>query len=329
MQRGAGVAAAFTDEAYVQAGASLLDDADVALRVAFCGSGESLSATLVHKVLRYITQDCDRAVSSVVVSPDLGRHLLSETFHRPVEWATATEPLLLAASTPVGTPPALALADEIPLDDLFADEAAEPADPILGEQVGLFILGDAADPTALPAEGACVAEEAPTEAIPDPSEAEVPVALVEADDNPARARPWGDTPDGDRRVLALRRTLRSGAVVRFPGDVVLFGDLNAGAQIVAHGDIVVLGKLRGLAHAGSRGDTAALVIGLDMTAGQVRIADVIAFPQEEPETPAAGSRLTRLLAKVQPSLPRPVAPTIARLVDGTIRIEDYRGRLHA
>jgi hypothetical protein len=72
-----------------------------------------------------------------------------------------------------------------------------------------------------------------------------------------------------------------------------------------------------------------LVIGLDMSAGQVRIADVIAFPHDDVELPAAESRLTRLLSKVQPSLPRPSAPTIARLVDGIIRIEDYRGRLHA
>lgn len=141
-------------------------------------------------------------------------------------------------------------------------------------------------------------------------------------------RPWGSTEDGDRRVLALRRTIRSGKIVRFAGDVVVFGDINPGAQVVADGDIVVLGRLRGLAHAGSRGDADAIVVGLDMQSGQVRIGDVIAFPKVA-DPPSSTSRLGALLKRTASLPTRSVSPAIARLVDGHIRIEDYHGRLHA
>jgi septum site-determining protein MinC len=116
--------------------------------------------------------------------------------------------------------------------------------------------------------------------------------------------------------------------VRFSGDVVLFGDVNAGAQVIADGDIVVLGRLRGLAHAGSRGDSTAVVVGLDMQSGQVRIGDAIAFP-EKSEEPMATSRLNNLLRRSSPHPQRFVSPSVARVVDGQIRIEDYHGRLHA
>jgi septum site-determining protein MinC len=102
--------------------------------------------------------------------------------------------------------------------------------------------------------------------------------------------------------------------------------VNHGAQVVADGDVVVLGRLRGLAHAGWRGDAEAIVVGLDMQSGQVRIGHTIAFP-----CPAASqtgtSRLAALLRRVPSSPNRSVTPSVARVVDGEIRIEDYHGRL--
>ncbi|HCH65767.1 MAG: hypothetical protein CL927_19290 [Deltaproteobacteria bacterium] len=143
------------------------------------------------------------------------------------------------------------------------------------------------------------------------------------------SRPWGTTDDGDRRVLALRRTIRSGKIVRFAGDVVVFGDINPGGQVIADGDIVVLGRLRGLAHAGRRGDGEAIVVGLDMqSGGQVRIGDIIAFPQAS-ESPVATTRIGALLRRPSSLPTRSVSPSVARVVDGQIRIEDYHGRLHA
>jgi septum site-determining protein MinC len=81
---------------------------------------------------------------------------------------------------------------------------------------------------------------------------------------------------GEKAIL-LQRTLRSGQVVRFPGHVVLLGDLNPGAEIVAAGHIIVWGHLRGTVHAGATGDEGAFVCALDLAPTQVRIAGKIAI----------------------------------------------------
>ena len=55
------------------------------------------------------------------------------------------------------------------------------------------------------------------------------------------------------RTKFLRRTVRSGEVVDYPGNIVIVGDVNAGSQISAGGNIIVLGAIRGSAHAGNGG----------------------------------------------------------------------------
>lgn len=149
--------------------------------------------------------------------------------------------------------------------------------------------------------------------------------VVEADDprRPGEVQPvW--TREGDRRVLAISRTLRSGAIIRFAGDVVVYGDVNAGAHIEAGGNIVVLGSLRGLAHAGAQGDEEAIVLGFDLKPAQLRIADHIAFPLDS-AAPRAGGLLSLFsrdrLAKGG------FSPVVALLREGRIVLEDYRGRL--
>jgi hypothetical protein len=229
--------------------------------------------------------------------------------------------------------------------ELEGDGAAEPSDesPTSAEVTGESSppgVGDApvaAGPEGLEAAGDAEASGDAQVALPfgsdeaeaseSPTEHVAVESFLDNEEQP-HSRPWGSTEDGDRRVLVLRRSVRSGKSVRFSGDVVLFGDVNAGAQVIADGDIVVLGRLRGLAHAGSRGDSTAVVVGLDMQSGQVRIGDAIAFP-EKPEEPTATSRLNNLLRRSPPHPQRFVSPSVARVVDGQIRIEDYHGRLHA
>jgi len=89
-----------------------------------------------------------------------------------------------------------------------------------------------------------------------------------------------DAWDGSEGVL-VRRTVRSGQVVRHPGHVAVIGDVNAGAEIVAGGDVMVWGKLRGVVHAGAMGDDNAVVCALWMTPIQLRIGQHIARPPEE------------------------------------------------
>ncbi|MCU0514740.1 MAG: septum site-determining protein MinC [Anaerolineae bacterium] len=75
--------------------------------------------------------------------------------------------------------------------------------------------------------------------------------------------------------VMIRRTLRSGRIVHSRGHVVVYGDVNPGAKIVAVGDVIVWGRLRGMVHAGAEGDKSAVVCALDMSPGQLRIADFI------------------------------------------------------
>ena len=89
-----------------------------------------------------------------------------------------------------------------------------------------------------------------------------------------------DAWDGSEGVL-VRRTVRSGQVVRHPGHVAVIGDVNAGAEIVAGGDVMIWGKLRGVVHAGAMGDDNAVVCALWMTPIQLRIGQHVARPPEE------------------------------------------------
>ncbi len=142
------------------------------------------------------------------------------------------------------------------------------------------------------------AEEGPTELVRD--------APAEEED--------GELP-GTGKLLTIDGTVRSGAVIRFAGDIQVFGDVNPGAQLIAGGNVLVFGALKGLAHAGARGDITATSIGpvimaFDMRPTQLRIGKVIQLPSQSPEHSA-----------------RQIAPEIAWLSGGSIVIEPYRGRL--
>lgn len=75
--------------------------------------------------------------------------------------------------------------------------------------------------------------------------------------------------------VLIRRTLRSGRIIRSNGHVVVMGDVNPGAEIVAGGDIIIWGVLRGNAHAGAHGDEEAVVCALDLIPTQLRIAGYV------------------------------------------------------
>lgn len=109
-----------------------------------------------------------------------------------------------------------------------------------------------------------------------------------------------------RRTLSLHKTLRSGASIRFDGDVLVFGDVNPGAQVIASGNVVVLGILKGMAHAGATGDDSSYIFAFDLQPTQLRIGRKIAIP------PSAETRLPE--------------PEFARMVDDQIVIDPYRAR---
>lgn len=112
---------------------------------------------------------------------------------------------------------------------------------------------------------------------------------------------------GDRSHT-IHGTVRSGAVIRYPGDVHVFGDVNPGAQILAGGSVFVYGTLKGLACAGARGDSEQIILAFDMRPSQLRIGRVIQIPTQSADRP---SRYT---------------PEVAWISGGSILIEAYRGR---
>jgi septum site-determining protein MinC len=146
--------------------------------------------------------------------------------------------------------------------------------------------------------------------------------------------------EAGRRLMVVEKTLRSGKTVRFAGDVMVYGDVNAGAHIEADGNIVVFGSLRGLAHAGARGDQRSVIISFDLGSPQLRIADHIGFTTEMPVNPTPQVEVQRmskfsdgvvggissLLGRGRPTL-RTFNPEIVWVEDGEIRIASYDGRL--
>jgi len=93
------------------------------------------------------------------------------------------------------------------------------------------------------------------------------------------SRPTSE-PEEDDKALFIRRTIRSGQIVHYPGHITIIGDVNPGAEVVAGGDIIIWGKLRGTVHAGAQGDDSAIVCALFLAPTQLRIGNHIARSPE-------------------------------------------------
>ncbi|GAB4548890.1 MAG: septum site-determining protein MinC [Anaerolineales bacterium] len=97
-------------------------------------------------------------------------------------------------------------------------------------------------------------------------------------------------PAAEDSALFITKTLRSGQRVEYPGNIVIYGDVNAGAEIIAGGHVIVWGRVRGMIHAGANGDAAATICALDLSATQIRIADKVSAmlkPQKNPQPEVA------------------------------------------
>lgn len=83
-------------------------------------------------------------------------------------------------------------------------------------------------------------------------------------------------------LMCVTKIVRSGQVLRAPGDLLLVGDVNPGGEIAAGGNIFILGALRGIAHAGCEGNKSAVIAASFMKPSQLRIADYVnRAPDEE------------------------------------------------
>ncbi len=102
---------------------------------------------------------------------------------------------------------------------------------------------------------------------------------------PERSGRAFDTSVGGDEAILVKRTLRSGNSISYPGHVIIIGDVNPGAEIIAGGNIIVWGRLRGTVHAGASGDESAIVCALELTPTQLRISEEISITPPQKGTP--------------------------------------------
>ncbi|MEG2353704.1 MAG: septum site-determining protein MinC [Clostridium sp.] len=105
------------------------------------------------------------------------------------------------------------------------------------------------------------------------------------------------------RTKFIHKTIRSGQVIRYSGNLVVLGDLNPGAEIYAAGNIIVFGNLRGIVHAGSDGNNKAIIAALKLQPQLIDIAGVVNRGIEEDD--------------------EPYYPEVARLKNNSIVVEPY------
>lgn len=107
------------------------------------------------------------------------------------------------------------------------------------------------------------------------------------------------------RTKFIRRSVRSGQIVNYPGNLVIIGDVNPGAEVSAEGNIIVLGVLKGYVHAGSTGNINAIIAAFKLQPQIIQIANVITrAPEDEvkPQYPEV-ARIKGESIIVEPYLP--------------------------
>lgn len=107
-----------------------------------------------------------------------------------------------------------------------------------------------------------------------------------------QAAPETHFEDGEEAIF-VRRTLRSGYSLKYPGHVVILGDVNPGAEVIAGGNVIVWGRIRGSVHAGSDGDDSAVVCALDLAPMQLRIGKKMAITPLRKGKPSPEMALVR------------------------------------
>lgn len=90
--------------------------------------------------------------------------------------------------------------------------------------------------------------------------------------------------EGD--TLLVKRSLRSGQQINYPGHVVILGDIHAGAEVIAYGNVMVMGSCRGVVHAGAGGNKSARVVAHRLSPAQLRISTSIACAPSNSEAHA-------------------------------------------
>lgn len=87
------------------------------------------------------------------------------------------------------------------------------------------------------------------------------------------------------RTKFLRKTIRSGQVISYSGNIVIIGDVNPGSEIFASGNIIVLGTLKGDVHAGVNGNDQSIIAAFRLEPKVLQIANIMTRAPENDEKP--------------------------------------------
>lgn len=83
----------------------------------------------------------------------------------------------------------------------------------------------------------------------------------------------------------VKKTVRSGQKIEYPGNVVIIGDVNSGAEVYAAGNIIVVGQVKGSLYAGCNGNDNAIISAMELTPQIMKIADLITRSPEDTDNP--------------------------------------------
>lgn len=75
--------------------------------------------------------------------------------------------------------------------------------------------------------------------------------------------------------------VRSGQILRAPGDIIIVGNVNPNGRVEAGGNVYVLGKLKGIVHAGVQGNNEAIIAASRFEATHIMIADQVEVMSDE------------------------------------------------
>lgn len=105
------------------------------------------------------------------------------------------------------------------------------------------------------------------------------------------------------RTKFIRKTVRGGQSINFPGNIVIIGDVNSGAEVYAGGNIIVLGSIKGNVFAGVGGNSKAIIAAFALQPEVLKIGDIITISPDDFE--------------------KPKYPEVAKIKDDAIIVEPY------
>ena len=107
----------------------------------------------------------------------------------------------------------------------------------------------------------------------------------------------------ERKTRFIRKAVRGGQCINYPGNIVIIGDVNSGAEVSAAGNVIVLGTLKGKVSAGTNGNTKAFIAAFSLQPELLKIAKCMAMSPDDTG--------------------KPKYPELAKIKDGVIIVEPY------